>query len=565
MPLPPTRFIDAGPGVPLANPQVAMATGEAMARFGETIAQVGERGFQVMEKVRKVEEAGKLSAFFANADEQANQFSTELMSRSDTGAWPAEWKAARGNLRQQLKGLGLSPEAQAQAEIEFNDWGTRSTIRIETLAANKSLEMGRAQLANSMKYYASRDDSEAVRREASRGLASGTLNPVEHEQVLRDCDRIDAEKTLDELIQTDPHGTKTSLESGDFLANHPGATKEMVDRGLVDVDRAIKTQQVQAHADLQDAIASGDLRDEKDLDQRAVGLRPVHVEILRNELRDRANKEMMAARATPEYQHKVIGQVSDALSNLKPGDVDQQIQIDALIRQLPDGEVKSFLNKQAKNKLEGKSDETPLEINLQIADEAFKTGWFGKSIVSMPTQKAINDGFLTSNEKLKALGFDDKQINMIVYGKEPSFYQKNIEQQSKSKQKDTFQSLWEQRANKATAHADAFTYATADAIVNGKNEVKLEDSAKAWKEKQEYGRVKSEIIKWNKAHPKATSEELRNQMLEIAAPGKRDSYLESAFPMPDVYAPVSSNNPLVPAAPGGVAGFSTDSILPPKQ
>lgn len=230
MPLPPTRYIDAGPGVPLANPQTAMAEADAMSRMGETISAVGQQGFQVAEKVRKIEEAGKMSAFFSNLDEEAAQFSNELMTRSDTGAWPTEWKEKTTEMRDRLKGLGISPEGRARAELEFGDWSSRRSIQFETQAASKAVAMGRAQAVQSMNYYASRGDLDSYRREADRALQGGILNPVEHEQALRDGETIATETALDEDIRNDPAGVLARLADRDaFMAANPGANLNMIE------------------------------------------------------------------------------------------------------------------------------------------------------------------------------------------------------------------------------------------------------------------------------------------------------------------------------------------------
>lgn len=228
--IPPTRYIDAGTPMPMANPQVAMAHGEAMARMGQTLQHIGERGFQIAEKVRKIDEAGKISALFANFDEEAAEFSNQLMTRSDTEAWPAEWKQRSAAMRERMKEVGISPEGMANADREFTQWASNRSIGFETQAATKALHMGRAQVGNALKYYASRNDSEGYKREADRGLASGTMDPVEYEQALREGDEIFTRNALDEDIQNDPDEVLERMKDPQkFLADNPGTTTAMMD------------------------------------------------------------------------------------------------------------------------------------------------------------------------------------------------------------------------------------------------------------------------------------------------------------------------------------------------
>ena len=229
--IPTTRYIDAVPGVPLANPQAAMVQGEAMARMGETISAIGEKGFQIAERVRKIDEGRKISAFMRAADEEAATFSLELMRRSDTDKWPGEWKQKASTLRANVHSLGLSPEGKARVEMELSDWTSKRTINFETQAAVKSLELGRAQYINDADHYFRRGDVERGRKTLMDGGEAGLFNPVEIEEGLRRGDEIAAETALAEDIKSDPMGTLARLESGEFLEVTPGADLQIVDRG----------------------------------------------------------------------------------------------------------------------------------------------------------------------------------------------------------------------------------------------------------------------------------------------------------------------------------------------
>lgn len=547
MPLPPTQYLDAGPGVPMASASVAVEQSEAFARMGNTIAAVGERAFAVAERVRKIEETGKLSAFFSNLDEEASQFSQELMTRSDTAAWPAEWRERTVAMRERMKELGLSPEGMARAEAEFGDWSTQRSIGFETQSATKALQMGRAQVGNALKYYGARGDRDSYMRELNRGRESGVVDPVEYDAALRDFDSIEAQNLLIERIQEDPAGALADLESGDFLKTHPGATTAMVERGRREAETRLRAVQVEASGTLMDEIAAGTLTDPAAVEERAkgLGLRPRQVEILKGEAEDRKNAEAMAQRATPDYQNMVIGEISAQLAELDPTDSDRAVQVDALIRQLPAGANKSHWRAQLQRKLAGDpEDDTALGINLKLADEAFQQGWFGKP-PEISTADAIDAGFLKDQGKLTALGFSEEQAASI------------IEAKSDTERKNLFQAEWTKRG-KAAPDVDPLTWATAEAIRSGADRATVpEDPAARWARVKNYGAVKAETIKWARANPKATADEIRAKMIELAAPGRREAFVESVFD------PGVAPDPAALTLPGSPA-MASDALLPSK-
>jgi hypothetical protein len=229
--IPPTRYIDAGPGVALANPQASMAQGQANARMGATIAAIGAKGFEVAEKVRKMDEGAKIAEFMRQNDEQAENFSNSLMLRHDTEKWPSDWNSKTSTMRDSLSELGLSPEGRARAEMELADWTSKRAIEFEGRAAIKTVGMARAKYTNTAEYHFGRGELEKGRETLRAGAEVGVFNPVELEEGLRMGDQIDAKVLLDEDIKANPLAALARLESGEFLENNPGADLDLVARG----------------------------------------------------------------------------------------------------------------------------------------------------------------------------------------------------------------------------------------------------------------------------------------------------------------------------------------------
>lgn len=223
MSLPRTRYIDAGPGLPQASSHDAEAKGWALSKLGATIAQVGDKGFQIAGKVRRMDEAGKASAFFANLDEEASQFSIGLMKRNDPEAWAGEWKERVEGFKSRAKDLGLSPEGMAHLNLQVQDWSTQRTIRFETQAAQRAVMEGKARLSNSLNYYASRGDTEGMQREMGRMEDAG-FSPSEIEQAGRETERLAARSMAEREIEEDPGGALERLDSESWIEQNPGAT-----------------------------------------------------------------------------------------------------------------------------------------------------------------------------------------------------------------------------------------------------------------------------------------------------------------------------------------------------
>jgi hypothetical protein len=223
--LPQTRYIDAGPGLPQASASAAMAQGQALAQMGQTISQIGEAGLQIAGQVRKAKEAGAMSSFFAQIDQEASEFSNSLMTRNDPDAWPADWKAFNETVKERARELGLSPVARQKLDLEIQDWSTQRTIRFETLAAQRSVTEAKARVANNVQYYMDRKQFPEARRESARMPDLGFM-PSEIEQVERNLDRIEQRTTLEDEIDADPAGMRPIIFSDSLLETMSGLTDQ---------------------------------------------------------------------------------------------------------------------------------------------------------------------------------------------------------------------------------------------------------------------------------------------------------------------------------------------------
>jgi len=253
----------------------------------------------------------------------------------------------------------------------------------------------------------------------------------------------------------------------------------------------------------------------------------------------------------------VVGEVSAQLLTLDPEDSDQAIQIDSLLRELPAGAVRTHYRSELDRKLRGEpEDESALGLNLKLADEAFKSGGFKKTARVQSVPAWIADGFLTDTRP---------QGSLLSLGLTPDEAEEVADAATDSDRVKKFRELWDPK--KAPAGVDALRLETAKAIRDNRtgSKIEVEDPAAAWAEKQAYGRVRAEVIKWHRANPKATPDQVYQKMAELAAPGARDEFLDAAFDM----APAPSPAPVM-SNPTGLElpveqQDAIDSLLPPLE
>lgn len=526
MAIPRTRYIDAGPAMPQMNAAAAMAPGRAVEQAGQVITQLSERGFQIAEKVRRVDEAGKTSAFFANIDEEAGKFSNSLMTRADTENWPSEWKTKLGEFRGQAKKLGLSPEAQATLERQMDDWGSQRSINFEKTAMLKAVTMGQAQVSTTLQYYGARGDMESYRREAERGRDAGLLNPVEFQQVERDGERLQFQYELDEQIQQDPNSAEQFVQSDSFMEN-PGATLDIKNQALQQIRQQKRALVGGAVDEFNDGLATQSIRTADDIDSRFSNRVPPSIlEKFKEDLSKRYDAAEIAKRSTPEYQSETVGRVSAMLGDYSAelDDYDEQfVEMDSLVRSLPEGSAaKAELSRQISDVRSGQAKEFKSAADIARANltQAYKGQFFGKTLKSQSTQSAIDAGLLKNQEKLKAAGFNEDQVKEIAEAKN------DTERRSK------FRLLYPQRAEKKST-SDPYLNATFEAIQSGAGEVSWEDPAEVVRAQKALGEASTKFENWLKANPaKADDDEaVSKKIYEIVSPRGMSNFTKTIIPM----------------------------------
>jgi hypothetical protein len=532
------KFIDAGPMAPLASDRPAIAMGNAAAKLGQAISGIGEMGMQIAEKVRRTSEAGKMSAFMANLDEEANRFSLDLTKRPDPEGWVQDWTARQQDFKQRAADLGLSREARAALEIELNDWNSQRGIRFETQAFVRMTQEGKARISNSIQYHASRGDAEGVRREGSRMREAG-FEESEIEQVGREADRIAAVSDLDRQVAADPVGMLPKLRDPDFVKNTPGITLADADRLEQQARTTHRNQTYDIIEQANNAMADGTISRPEQIDQRFKGkASPALLERMKADLSERRTAAETARRQSPEYVAEVTGYVTAQLDgyNAEMDGFDEVFySLDRAIRTMPEGVEKARLNSRLESARKGQLDEwteAADETRAQLK-QAYKGGSFGEGITRQPLNKIIADGILNDRQKLAALGFAPKQVEKIAalgYTEEDGKTVRTVK--NLSEQIATFRE--EMKTRPGFDSSDPYDRAAFLAINSGnKGEIEYPDPAGIAKANAAYGQAVSDFEKWHKVNPKATKEERKIKFQQLLSPEGLKKFQSAILPPAD--------------------------------
>jgi hypothetical protein len=546
-PVPRMKFIDAGPMAPLGSAQPAISQANAAARLGQAISSIGDMGFQIAEKVRRTTEAGKMSAFMANLDEEANRFSLDLTKRPDPEGWVDDWAARQEDFKRQASDLGLSREAQAALDIELNDWNSQRGIRFETQAFTRMTMEGKARISNSIQYHASRGDADGVRRESSRMREAG-FEESEIEQVEREADRIAAVADVQRQVAADPVGMLPKLRDPEFVKNTPGITLADADRLEQQARTLHRTQTYDIIEQANNAMADGSISSPEQIDQRFKGkASPALLERMKADLSERKTAEETARRSTPEYVNEVTGYVTAQLDsyNAEMDDFDEVFySLDRSIRTLPDGIEKARLTDRLARARKGQLEEwteAADETRAKLRD-AYKGGAFGEGTSRKSAAEIMTAGLLQDRIKLQARGFSAEQAEDIATQKDS--YKALLKFRELAKEVEGFD------------YTEGFDKDAFDLLAEGKaGFIEYPDPAGIAKANAAYGKAVSDFEKWHKVYPKATKEQREAKFNELLSPEGLKKFQSAILPPADFIDVPEPNS-------GGKYGMDGNAGLP---
>jgi len=223
---------------------------------------------RIAEQIQDTEDAGKISAWRANADQKASEFSDSLLSRQDPDKWGEDWKSIREGLGQDLNNLGLSPRAKERAQRDFDMWASDRTSHFSTQSAVRKVSESKARIGGTWRYYAERGDRAGMEATKQDAIASGVFPQSQVEEMTRESDRIAAIGEVRRTIESSP------LDAGARITE-AGANLTIEDQDRLNRMAEIQTQTFQRKAlqDISGKIERREFATEEDLKRALDGNR----------------------------------------------------------------------------------------------------------------------------------------------------------------------------------------------------------------------------------------------------------------------------------------------------
>lgn len=532
------RYLEMGPSPQGISAEAAMAPGRALAQLGQVIEGVAQQGFAIAERVRKIDETGKMTAYFANMDEKANEFANSLYTRQDTSEWPSEWKRLQDGLQMDAKEMKLSREAQAEFENRFTNWASDKSEYFARASMVKGVELGRARMAQSSQYYNSKGmfaESQQVVRDA---FSSGLINDVERDQAL---DATQQQALRYDLGQLPSQDLKKKLETGE-TKNLPGWTID-IEADARQMLKMKEREDMNMTIDMfNDAVAQNQFTDESQIEAAFKDRVPPRIiEDFKKDFRFRKTEAFKVLQASPAYQDEVRGKALEMIEdfNAEVADYDEQAQkINALIRRLPEGdatrnELQNYFNDKRNGQVEDYK--TTVQLARKQLVTAYKEGFFTPTVKEQSVQSRIDAGLLKNKETLLEAGFSEDQADKIV---------------NADRDRDRvalFRQTYPIREKKNIAK-DPFRQASYEAIQRGDTTIRYVDPVAQSEAARNLGEATKKLDLWLKENPdKATDgEAMAKKMGEIVAPfGVKNFQSIVLPPVPDF---MNEDAPLLPPA-----------------
>lgn len=240
----PTRYINPGPIGPKADAGPALQAAGAQVQVGKALESLGESGLEVIGRLRRAEEGGKIGAFMANAEAEADKFSQTLATRPDTDGWIQEWKDQQATFLKDARALGLSPEGEANLAARLDAWNIRRSTTFETQANVKKLGIARAQSSQSRQFLKARGDAAGFEDQLATDLAANLISPEQAEMERNEFKVGEASMDLQQQAETNPRALVDESPE-DILKRMPFATPEMVKqaKGVARLQIEVKRQE----------------------------------------------------------------------------------------------------------------------------------------------------------------------------------------------------------------------------------------------------------------------------------------------------------------------------------
>lgn len=205
---PPIRYLDAGPSMPLADVRGA---GRPMQAAGQVVSGALDFAGDLALKLKRQQEAGEIATYFANMNEEAAQFSADLLTRHDPENWLDDYKTKSREWQGKIGEQKWLPGTKARVMEDFTRWNSSQTANLAKQMAVRVLEEGRARTSNALRYFGQTNDVEGYERTAQEGRSAGFYGEAEYDRLMMEGDRLFKINEIEGLNESDPTTVKERL------------------------------------------------------------------------------------------------------------------------------------------------------------------------------------------------------------------------------------------------------------------------------------------------------------------------------------------------------------------
>lgn len=490
---------------PGANPNVARQPGQAMGRLAGAIGAVSQNLVETGIRAQQLENARKESEMRMQLNKDYSNFQIELQKDPDPESRIKKVNDFFANRQAQMDTTDMPPALRDSFRNHFDQFATNGIIQTTEGAAKLAGQRARLALDNELDAAITAGDEASFNDALSRYQATGDALPEEIQKIrTQGMQKIQMNQTLD-MIEADPLGWTESNPRDKRPKNIDPITWDRLHDRATAEQRALT---IETGKDVQDAIITGDITSDDEIEQASQGLRPKDVQELK-EFRMRWNDDLRKKqRLEPEYQDKVVGEFSRTLSQWAPAGEGMDavgLKLRALIQELPPGSpIREELERQWD---EVEQNRTPKATDVKgyasdMVDYAVKSGFFGKvePAAKIETRKKA-PALLGNDILLQTLGFSEKQAKKIT------------KQDTPAEQQALFQELWKERdAGAVRATPEVIQLADAIRLNNAfvQGDLEAEDDRVAQQQAEmdlKVGRIKRHMIDWAKRNPEKAKDE----------------------------------------------------------
>lgn len=515
---------------PQASAQAMAAPAVALQGVAQDIAQVSSEFHDIAVRTQVLDNQRRASEFRQQASAGLAALNLELQNDLDP-------ESRRRRTEEFLSTIGVDPDMPPALQDQLGAWTADFTSRARIASAEDAAKLTarRAAAAFDNEFSAAADSGDAAAGETAlrTAVAAGIMLPEEAEAKRRELEHKIADNRMISEIQQDAAGW---IERNPLETPPAGYDPAAWGRRHDFAEQMVRSQTYEDVDAVSDAIHSGAITNAEQLRAQAGHLRPTVLAKLESILDSKAAATDRAAAqaererlASPEYQLETAGRVAAMLTTYNPAADDfdaDYVEMDGLLRTLPDSAVKSELSRRMDAIRSGKLRE--IKTNADAAHKALDDA-FRMRLEKLPkpenvtTASMVADGFLKDILKLQQLGFSENQAGQITAAA----------REDAAKAQTLFSTLWKQReAGNINAPADVVEIA--NAIRLGKPELPwiASDSQAAAEEARreieaQLGKAKTDLAEWLATNPNATREQIEQRVIGITGEGIRQSLRRS--------------------------------------